>query len=57
MAALEVRVYLDSKEQKERVEKEAKDLGVSTTAFFRLLFKNYIGEITLSRKESNESKG
>ena len=47
----EIKVILESEDEKTRVELEAKKLGVSGAALFRLLFKNWVGEIKLEKKE------
>lgn len=51
----EIRVIIESEDEKNRIELEAKKLGVSTTGFFRLLYKNWIGEIKLEKKDSGNS--
>jgi len=50
MAEIKVRL---SDDEKVRVEIEAKKLGVSTTALFRLFLKSWFGEIQLTRQPDN----
>ncbi len=45
-----VRVILESEDEKNKIEIEAKKLATSQSGLFRLLFKNWIGEIKLERK-------
>ncbi len=49
----EIKITVESDDEKSRIELEAKKLGVSTTGFFRLLYRNWIGEITLEKKDGN----
>lgn len=50
----EVRVVLDSEEERAKVEVEAKKLGVSGAGLFRLLFKNWVGEVKLEKMEDKQ---
>jgi hypothetical protein len=52
--AWEVRVVLDTAEDKRKVEVEAKKLGVSGAGLFRLLFKNWVGEVKIERTEEKQ---
>jgi hypothetical protein len=59
--AVIVQVYLESEEEKAKLEVEATSLGVSNSTLLRLLFKNWIGEVKLERKDdgavNQEKKG
>lgn len=52
----EIKIVLTD-EDKNRLEIEATRLGVTKNGFFRLLFKNWLGEITITRNpEQNKPK-
>ncbi len=52
----EIRIILESDDEKKKIEFEADKLGLATTAFIRLLFKNWIGEVKLTRTEDSNNK-
>ena len=49
----EVKVILEDDENN-RLEIEARDLGITKSGFFRLLFKNWMGEVKLERKPDSD---
>jgi|GEM_PF-4217008 hypothetical protein len=51
MAEIKVRL---SDDEKVRLEIEAKRLGVSSTALFRLFMKSWFGEIQFTRQPDNQ---
>jgi hypothetical protein len=51
----EIKIVLENEDEKSKIEFEAGKLGLSQTAFMRLLFKNWIGEVRLERKDDSNN--